>query len=434
MDHHSVGENPIQRPSEPGRPLSRWMIFLGGVLGALVAAAVFLAVLHFYGGGTERDRAELDVVRTAGTLVVGIGGFIALLLTARRQMYTELTLEHQREVAAVTERDAAEQRITELYTRAVDQLGNEKAPVRLGGLHALERLAQNNLDQQQTIVDVICAYLRMPYTPPDDQPPAEDAPAKAHTRYENQRQELQVRLTAQRILGAHLRRGAGHAFWPGIDLDLTQAYLHTLHLTDCDVGAAQFEGAQFAGEAEFGGAHFGGSARFTGAHFCGASVFDRAHFYDAAHFDGEAHFDKDARFSGAHFHGTSWFDGAHFCGGQARFNGTHFDGGAVFIRAHFGGYAIFDSAHFKGVDAQFSKAQFSKVPMFLDAQFSVYAEFDQARVRPHLGDSWPAGWTTRAPAEGEEEGWLYLVRVEDGGEQQPDQEDQSDSEAGTPGT
>jgi len=33
-------------------------------------------------------------------------------------------LEHERE-------NAAEQRITELYTRAVDQLGAEKAPVRL---------------------------------------------------------------------------------------------------------------------------------------------------------------------------------------------------------------------------------------------------------------------------------------------------------------
>jgi hypothetical protein len=55
-------------------------------------------------------------------------------------------------VAKATERDAREQRITELYTRAVDQLGNEKAPVRLGDLHALERLAQNTPEQRQTIV------------------------------------------------------------------------------------------------------------------------------------------------------------------------------------------------------------------------------------------------------------------------------------------
>jgi hypothetical protein len=122
-------------------------------------------------------------------------------------------LEHQREVAAATERDAAEQRITELYTCAVDQLGAEKAPVRLGALHALERLAQINPTQRQTIVDVICAYLRMPYTPPDDQPPREDAPKDAHTRHEKRRQELQVRLTAQRILTAHLRPEAAAVFW-----------------------------------------------------------------------------------------------------------------------------------------------------------------------------------------------------------------------------
>ncbi|MEA2959307.1 MAG: hypothetical protein QOJ58_5082, partial [Alphaproteobacteria bacterium] len=403
----------------------------------LVAAAVFLAVLHFYGGGTGRDRAELDVVRTAGTLVVGIGGFIALLLTARRQRYTELTLEHQREVAAVTERDAAEQRITELYTRAVDQLGNEKAPVRLGGLHALERLAQKNLDQQQTIVDVICAYLRMPYTPPEDQPPAEDAPAEVRTCYENRRQELQVRLTAQRILGAHLRPEAEDAFWPGIDLNLTQAYLHTLDLSSCHVGTAQFEGAQFAGDADFTEARFRGSARFTGAHFRGASVFERAHFYDAARFDGEAHFDGHVQFSGAHFHGSAWFDDARFKGGHAAFNGAHFDGGAVFIKARFkaclGGYAKFDWAHFSGADASFYRAQFGNVTTFFDAQFSVYAGFNGARVRPHFGDSWPAGWTTRhaRPAEDEKEGWMYLVRGEDRGEQQPDQGDRSDSEAGT---
>jgi hypothetical protein len=104
-----------------------------------------------------------------------------------------------------TERDATERRITELYTKAADQLGSDKAPVRLAGLHALERLAQNTPEQRQTIVDVICAYLRMPYTPPNEQSPAEEAPAEAHTRYENRRQEQQVRLTAQHILSHNLR-------------------------------------------------------------------------------------------------------------------------------------------------------------------------------------------------------------------------------------
>jgi hypothetical protein len=156
-------------------------------------------------------------------------------LAARRQRSTELTLEHQwltlehqREVAATAARDAVEQRSIELYTRAVDQLGNNPAPVRLGGLHALERLAQDDPTQRQTIVNVICTYLRMPYALPDDKPPGDDALAEAHTRYEWRRQELQVRLTAQRILAGHLRPRAVDTFWPNIDLDLAEAQLHRL--------------------------------------------------------------------------------------------------------------------------------------------------------------------------------------------------------------
>ena len=64
----------------------------------------------------------------------------------------------------LTDRDATERRITELYTKAVEQLGSDKAPVRLGGLYALERLAQDNPAHRQTIVNVICAYLRMPFS------------------------------------------------------------------------------------------------------------------------------------------------------------------------------------------------------------------------------------------------------------------------------
>jgi hypothetical protein len=134
-------------------------------VGALVVLAVAVAVAvvswsvlrHLYGG--QGAQVQLDVIRTAGTLVIGTGGAVALLLTARRQRYTELTLVH-------TDRDATERRITELYTKAAELLGSEHAPVRLAGLYALERLAHSTVEHRQSIVDVICAHLRMPYTPP----------------------------------------------------------------------------------------------------------------------------------------------------------------------------------------------------------------------------------------------------------------------------
>ncbi|HET9254885.1 MAG TPA: pentapeptide repeat-containing protein, partial [Pseudonocardiaceae bacterium] len=384
-----------------------------------VAAALSLLWWR-YGGGAE-VRLKLDLIRTAGGVMVVTGGALTLLLAARRQQSAELTLEHQREVAAATERDADEQRITELYTHAVNQLGAEKAPVRLGGLHALERLAQNNPIQRQTIVDVICAYLRMPFTPPDGQAPGEDASRGAHHRYEQRRQELQVRLTAQRILTAHLKPAVAAAFWADIDLNLTEAHLYQLDLTHCRVRTAKFDGAQFSGNAEFGGATFAGDAVFNGAKFTAHAMFGETTFagdawFFRAEFAGDvwqigttfdgATFVGIVVFGNAEFDNSAWFGGATFAG-DAAFGGVTFAGDAWFVKAEFARDADFDSATFVG-DAAFDSATFAADP-----------RFDGARARRSSLVILPTGWTTRVArtSEGEDEGWLNVVRVEDRGEQ-----------------
>ena len=101
------------------RPLSHRAIVLGAVivLGIAVTSGTVLWCLYH----DADPGVQLDAIRTASAITVAAGGAVALLLAARRQQSTELTLEHERE-------NAAEQRITELYTRAVDQLGAEKAP------------------------------------------------------------------------------------------------------------------------------------------------------------------------------------------------------------------------------------------------------------------------------------------------------------------
>ncbi len=83
-----------------------------------------------------------------------------------QQEQAEFARQHQERVAAAAETDAEARRITELYTRAADQLGSSQAPVRLADLYALERLAQSSPGRLQTIVHVVCAFLRMPFTVP----------------------------------------------------------------------------------------------------------------------------------------------------------------------------------------------------------------------------------------------------------------------------
>ena len=182
---------------------------------ALVVIGVGLAILLLANFGDGKHADQLAAVQTAGTIVVGTGGAAALWLTARRQQATEVALNqakdahalqeqvaaharaYQERVAATTEADAQARRITDLYTKAADQIGSDKAPIRLAGLYALRRVAQDNPEQRQTIVDVISAYLRMPYTPPAAERPADDAPDAEHARFVARAQERQVRLAAK---------------------------------------------------------------------------------------------------------------------------------------------------------------------------------------------------------------------------------------------
>jgi hypothetical protein len=96
----STPPNPGPSPSvEPGPvpDLGRQQPALESVLSSMAigwAAAVLIVIavvavgllLWFFGGSDDQDlhEAQLDAIKTAGTLVIGTGGAAALWLTARR--------------------------------------------------------------------------------------------------------------------------------------------------------------------------------------------------------------------------------------------------------------------------------------------------------------------------------------------------------------
>jgi hypothetical protein len=222
--------------------------------------------------------------------------------------------------------------VTDTYTKAVERLGHNEAPVRLGAMYSLERLAQDNPPRRQTVVDVLCAYLRMPYTlsPPgesaaddgSDAPTGVTEPATVNAPRHDPAQELQVRQTAQRLLAAHLHRPPGishedahriepsptETFWPGIRLDLTGATLVDLDLSGISVKSVNFVRATFSGYAWFYEATFSGYAGFDEATFFGNAGFVRATFSWAAAFNG-ATFYGAADYGEATFYGAAQFNG-----------------------------------------------------------------------------------------------------------------------------
>jgi Pentapeptide repeats (9 copies) len=200
-------------------------------------------------------------------------------------------------MASGADQRGKEPRFAGLYATALGRLADPRPPLRVGALRTLELLGQDHPRHRQAIVDVFCAYLRMPA--------GEDGP---------------VRLAAQRILTAHLRplAGAAGAFWPDVGLDLTAATLADLDFTETRVdGGATFDFAVFGGPARFRGTVFDGPASFRGALFQDHAWLERSVFGGATTFDG------------AIFHGDAWFGEASFRG-RTTFRGVDFGGHAWF--------------------------------------------------------------------------------------------------------
>uniref|UniRef100_UPI003B2145F2 pentapeptide repeat-containing protein n=1 Tax=Micromonospora carbonacea TaxID=47853 RepID=UPI003B2145F2 len=405
---HEVSAAPLP-PDRQVRPLRSWVIPVGVALVGVVtwaAVAWLQGSVPAVGDQVERAKVRIESIRTGLTIGAAVTGAFALLLAFRRQQLAERTQQ-------ATEYDAGEKRVTELYVKAADQLGSDKAPVRLAGLYALERLAQDNPIHRQSTVEVICAYLRMPYTPPDDHPtptaptPADApdptaptaAPGDSDKPAMDPREERQVRLAAQRILARHLRpttpEGEPHPlYWgPKVTLDLTEAVLIDLDLDGCHLHNATFTKTHFSGVAWFGEATFSSGARFDEATFSGVAGFGGATFSGGARF-GRATFSGGAWFVGATFSGVAGFDEATFSGDagfdEATFNGgvrfveAMFSGGAGFDRATFNGYARFGGATFsRGVG--FGGATFSRGAGFGGATFNGYARFVEATFSGDVG-------------------------------------------------
>ncbi|HEV7483838.1 MAG TPA: hypothetical protein VGO13_12150 [Solirubrobacterales bacterium] len=127
-------------------------LWVGALALFLVAALAVAALLwlppKFVPDGilSVSDRARLNgegaVRSTILQLVAGLVVLVGLL-------YTSLQVGITRET-----------HYTDRYTKAIDQLGHEKAIVRVGGIFALERLALNSSDDGPTVINVLSGYLR----------------------------------------------------------------------------------------------------------------------------------------------------------------------------------------------------------------------------------------------------------------------------------
>jgi len=413
-----------------------WLLYVAGLTGE-TDANLRLHILYVTGGTiavlglvethrkntTDRIKAEADIQNYQASQ-----NYQSKTLDEQARQFTENIAKEREKIEAdkaKNEQDHIRQVHAERrsrYTTAIEQLSNDKASIRLGGVYSLVGLVDEwladekiipNIEERhkegQVIINNLCAYIRSPFllaerTDQLDKPYAKDlqndfdgdkekfdADKRSFTQEKSAlEEERQIRQSIIKEMREHLHNDEGLVHWSYFDYDFSNAYFFyftdftrshfdgSLNFTEARFTEADFSGAKFTGFASFSEAKFTGFASFSGAKFTQSANFSRTEFTQNADFSG-AKFTQNANFSRTEFTQNADFSEAKFTQ-NANFARTEFTE-ASFFRAEFTQNADFSGAKFTR-PADFSGAKFTRFASFSEAEFTeasfFRAEFTEA--------------------------------------------------------
>ena len=196
------------------------------------------------------DAASKSSTAAAAAVEVNARSADAAHRSADAAHHSATSSERAAEFAAAR---AEEESLLSRYRSASEQLDyRHSATVRLAGVYAMAHLADDWPKQRQMCVDVLCAYLRMPF-------PADDVAAG----------EWQVRASIVRLIDAHVthvkrRRLPNEMSWSGMSFDFSGGYFRDLQMeVPVFSNHVSFAGATFAGQCQLWAPTFDSEADFN---------------------------------------------------------------------------------------------------------------------------------------------------------------------------
>ena len=330
----------------------------------------------------------------------------------------------------------------ERYTKAVEQLGDEKAPIRMGGVYTLAGLVdewledesidkyEDRLKEGQVIINNLCAYIRSPFTlashydelsqaNPTSEGIYKDKEEEFYTDKAVLKSEADVRLSI--IKEIHDRLQGPEENTPGTwsdfeydfsgsvffyPVDLTKSYYKKpINFSGSTYeGRAGFSGSTYQGWAYFHGSTYQGGAYFHGSIYQGGAYFSVSTYTGGADFSrstyqGEAYFSDSTYQSGAYFsvstykseanfHGSTYQGRVYFSGStyksEANFSGSTYKSEAYFSGSTYQGWVYFSGSTYKS-EADFSGSIFcSEIYFGKDGNNSRFSRF--TNYAPQLYD------------------------------------------------
>jgi hypothetical protein len=198
-----------------------WTLIVAGL--AVIATVVAAILLRKTGKGTVM-AAERAATASADSAKAA----------AKSAQAAQDSVDVNRETAAGVASRADAEALSKRYQDAANQLGHAKAAVRLAGVYAMSRLADDWPEQRAVCVDLMCAYLRMPWTAASSDP---EEPG-----------EVEVRRSIVSVIRTHLQPGDDNRNWRQLKFDFTGAKLRDVDLSGSVFGwPVSFAGAVFEG-------------------------------------------------------------------------------------------------------------------------------------------------------------------------------------------
>ena len=423
-----------------------WLLVSGAALGLILM--IFLPVIFFQEKTAEQLLAQsnlrLALLYTTGGTIAALG----LLETYRKNTNDRTKAnadinaalknqDHQTKVLkeqirqfdenAFKERKAERR---ERYTKAVEQLGDEKAPVRMGGVYTLvglvdewleeESLSENEkLKEGQVIVNNLCAYIRSPFTLTSYYDElSEDAPSLEGS-YKDKKEEFyvdkaildseaDVRLSI--IKEIHDRIQVPDKNTPGAWSDFEYNFSGSIFFYSVDLTNSyytkyvNFSGATYQDRANFRGSTYQGRADFSDSTYQAWASFNDSTYKDVADFrgstyQGRAEFTNSTYQVWAYFTDSTYKGWADFRGSTyqawAEFTDSTYQGGANFTDSTYQGGANFTNSTYQG-GADFSRSTYQGGANFTDSTYQGGAYFSGSTYQ---GGAYFSGSTYQGRAE-----------------------------------
>ena len=220
----------------------------------------------------------------------------------------------------------------ERYTKAVEQLGNVSAPVRMGGVYTLIGLADEWLEEEnlsepekvregQVIVNNLCAYIRSPFilashydelsqASPTPEGFYKDNQQKFYTDKAEFTSEADIRLSIIQEIHDRLQSPDKNTpgTWSGFEYDFSgSTFFYPIDLTNSYYKKpVNFSGSTYQDEVRFDGSVYKDEADF------GSSIYKSWATFDGSTYTGWVGFNCSTYQSWADFSASTYQNGATF--------------------------------------------------------------------------------------------------------------------------